>query len=170
VILLNVFTGAALASPSTFPETAAFFRVGYTSSLSISVGAELLLAIPFVDASAGLEVYFRPNETYGVRLDTTVLVFPALGTKPPIALGLGSDLNLDQSGFSLHVGPVAGTDLLFTTDLPMIASLYLGPGYASSTGFSLAWSAQVRYYFDEFALELSSSDLYYLSLALRFVF
>lgn len=170
ILLTYLFLAVVSASPSAFPETAAFFRVGYVSSVTISVGGELLIPVSFVDASAGLEAYLITNETYGVRLDGTVLVFPALGATPPVALGLGTDLNLNETGFALHAGPVAGTDLLFVANLPIIISLYLAPGYATNQGFSLAWSAQVRYYFNDIALELSSTDLSFLSVAIRYVF
>jgi hypothetical protein len=170
-LLLGIaFPGAALAAPSAFPETAAFFGVGYKNALVVRVGVDVILPVPYLDVVAGAEVYLGTSGDYGVRLDGTALVFPAIGTTPPLALGLASDVGLSNHGFAIHAGPIVGMDLLFVSDLPMTLSLYLAPGYATGSGFSLAWAAHLRYYFDEFAAELASTDHALLSLSLRYFF
>ncbi len=175
ITLLVLLLGTGLpstvfAAPSAFPETAAFFGVGYNGGTLLRVGADVLLPVPYLDVVAGAELYLGTNRDYGVRLDGTALVFPAIGTVPPFALGIATDLGFNNDGFAVHAGPVAGLDLLFVSELPMTLSLYLAPGYATNTGFSLAWAAQVRYYFDEFALELASTDHALLSLSVRYFF
>ena len=171
VTLFALLWGFSFASPSAFPETAAFFKVGYNGALVISAGGELLLPARYLDVSAGGEAIVDTQGGFGVRLDGTVLVFPAIGTVPPLALGLGADMGLSNEAFSLHFGPIIGSDLLFVSDLPMTASIYLAPGYATNTGFSLAWAALLRYYFDAaLALELASTDIAWLSLSVRYSF
>ena len=139
-----------LAAPSIFPEDAAFVTLGYRGTLVGDVGLEVVLPVNYLDISFGIEAYTPLTDVSGagVRLSGTALVFPAFGTTPPLALGLGADTGYGPSGFSLHIGPLVGMDLLFSLDLPMTASLYVGPGYAAASGFSLAWAAQLRYYLD----------------------
>jgi hypothetical protein len=170
LIVLLLSSGRAFAVPSAFPETAAFFGVGYTSSAVIFAGLEVVLPVPYLDVSAGVEGRLDTAGDYGISLYGTALVFSALGTTPPLALGIGADTELSSDGFAIHAGPVLGSDLLFISDLPMTLSLYLAPGYSTATGFSFAWAGQVRYYFDDFALELASSDRAYLSIAVRYFF
>ena len=136
----------------------------------ISGGAELLVDVPFINASIGLEGTLSDGDSFGVRLEGSTLIFPALGSNPPAALGLGSDLSWSDTGSAVHAGPLLGTDLLFVFDVPMVVSVYLAPGYASNEGFSFAWAALIRYYFDDYSLELSNSDTYLLGLAIRFGF
>lgn len=175
VCLLGVtLPGFAFAVPSIFPEDAAFATVGYGDSVGGTVGLEVVLPVRYLDVSAGLEVYapFANFAEAGFRASGTALVFPAFGTTPPLAVGLGGDAGYGPDGWSAHAGPLVGTDLLFSLRAPMTASLYLAPGYALSTGFSLAWAAQVRYYFDaeNVALEVSSTDLFPLGLGVRVLF
>jgi hypothetical protein len=164
----------AFAVPSIFPEDAIFASLGYDGSLVGTIGFEVVLPVNYLDVSVGLEAYAPLGSVsdIGVRLSGTGLVFPAFGTTPPLALGLGADAGYGPGGFSLHAGPLVGTDLLFSLRLPMTTSLYLGPGYASESGFSLAWAAQIRYYFDgdAVALELNSTDLAPLGLSVRVLF
>lgn len=173
-LLCMTLPASALAVPSIFPEDAAFATLGYNGTLGGALGVETVLPAEFLDLSAQLEVYAPVSGLAGagVRMSGTALVFPAFGTTPPLALGLGADTGYGPDGLSLHAGPLVGTDLLFSLRLPMIASLYLAPGYASRTGFSLAWGAQLRLYFDSdnVALELSSTDLLPLGLGLRVLF
>jgi len=172
--LCAVLATPAWAVPSIFPEDAAFATFGYNGTLGGVLGVEGVLPAEFLDVSAQLELYTQVSglSEAGFRASGTALVFPAFGTTPPLALGLGADTGYGPDGFSLHAGPLVGTDLLFSLDLPMTASLYLAPGYASREGFSLAWGAQLRYYFDadNVALELSSTDLLPLGLGLRVLF
>ena len=169
LVLLFVWGGAAFASPSTFPENAAYFSVGYDGTLAAALGGEIVLSTPYLDTSLDLAVYADLNGLSATRLSGTALVFPALGTTPPLALGFGADVGADRRGGSFHLGPVLGSDLLFVADVPMTVSAYLGVGYAPQS-FSLAWAVQVRYYFDDFALELASSDLLPVSLGVRYLF
>ncbi len=165
---------SALAVPSIFPENAAFATVGYNGDVGGAVGLEVVLPIRYLDVSLGLEAYAPVTNVSeaGFRLSGTALIFPAFGTTPPLALGLGADTGYGPDGVSLHAGPLIGTDLLFSLRLPMTASLYLAPGYASREGFSLAWAAQLRYYLDVegVAIELSSTDLFSLGLGVRVLF
>ena len=173
-LLCAAFAPLAAANPSIFPEDAAFATVGYRGSVGAALGFEVLVPVRYLDASLELEVYapFANFAEAGFRASGMALVFPAFGTTPPLAVGLGGDAGYGPDGWSAHAGPLVGTDLLFSLRLPMTASLYLAPGYASSTGFSLAWAAQVRYYFDAegVAVEVSSTDLFPLGLGVRVLF
>ena len=166
--LLNV----AAASPSVFPENALFAGLGYGGGVAGAVGAEFRLPLPIFDASLGLEATAPLGrlEDWQVRLSASALAIPALGTNPPLALGLGIDAGVSADGPSAHFGPIVGSDLLFSLDVPMTVSAYVAPGYARGRGFSLAWAGQVRYYWDDVALEFSSSDLTPLRLGARFLF
>ena len=170
---LAVFT-PALAAPSIFPEDAAFAGLGYQGALMGNVGFEIVLPVNYLDVSLGAELYTPLTDVSaaGVRLSGTALVFPAFGTTPPLALGLGADSGYGPFGFSIHGGPLVGMDLLFSLNLPMTASLYLGAGYAATSGFSFAWAGQLRYYFEgaPLAVELSSTDLVPLGLGVRVLF
>lgn len=168
--LFVCLTSLGLAAPSTFPENAAYFSVGYNGDLGVSLGGEYVFVTPFVDTSADLNLFADLGGTYGARLSGTALVFPAIDTNPPLALGVGADIGVSTDATSFHLGPVVGSDLLFVVDLPMTISAYLAPGYATNTGFSLAWALQVRYYFDAFAVELASTDLLPVSLGVRYLF
>lgn len=168
--LLLSFSASVFAVPSAFPETVAFFGVGYNSSGVTFAGLEMVLPVPYLDVSVGAEGKWDTTGDYGISLYGTALVFSALGTTPPLALGIGADAGVGSDGFAIHAGPVLGQDFLFNSDLPITLSLYLAPGYSTTTGFSLAWAGQVRYYFDTFALELASTDTAYLSVAVRYFF
>lgn len=164
----------ALAVPSIFPEDAVFGALGYDGTPVGNLGLELVVPVRYLDVSVGLEAYAPLTDpaVLGVRASGTALVFPAFGTTPPLALGLGADAGYGPDGFSAHAGPLVGTDLLFSLRLPLTVSLYLAPGYAAETGFSLAWGAGLRYYLegDAVALELVSSDLVPLGLGVRVLF
>ncbi|CAN5749683.1 hypothetical protein BH24DEI2_BH24DEI2_06520 [soil metagenome] len=166
---LVLASGLAFAAPSTFPETALYFGVGYTSTLAVQAGGEVVLPTPYLDTSLDLTVYADLAGKFGTRLSGSALVFAALGTTPPLALGFGADVGVDGRGVNFHLGPVLGSDLLFVAQLPMTVSAYLGLGYAPRS-FSVAWAAQVRYYFDDVAVELATSDLLPLSLGVRYLF
>lgn len=163
--------GAAWANPSAFPETALSAAVGWRGAPALALGGELLLPTPYLDSALQGTVLLDTAGRWGARLSGSALVFPALGTTPPLALGLGADLGYAEGrGFNAHVGPVLGSDLLFVARLPITLSAYLAPGYAAQEGFSLAWALQARYYWDAVALELSSSDLLTLAVGLRYLF
>lgn len=168
--LLVSLASFSLAVPGTFPENAAYFSVGYNGNIGASLGGEYVFTTPFVDTSANLNIIADLGGTFGARLSGTALVFPAIATEPPLALGVGADVGVSNKATSLHLGPVVGSDLLFVFDLPMTVSAYLAPGYATNTGFSLAWALQIRYYFDTFAVELASTDLLPVSLGVRYLF
>jgi hypothetical protein len=170
---LLVMAGLGVASPSVFPENAGFAAVGYARGIVLTAGAEVLLPIDVLDTSVGITLYTNATDAFGFRLAGSALVIPAFGTTPPLALGVGADVGYDSGrGFNLHLGPLVGTDLLFSLDLPMTLSAYLGVGYAGNTGLSLAWAAQLRYYVDNdnVAIELASSDLALVSLGVRVLF
>ena len=169
--LVGLLLGSSfgMAAPSTFPENAVYFSVGYTSTLAVQVGGEVALPVPYLDTSLDVALYADLEGGFETRLSGTALVFPAFGTTPPLALGFGADVGVDSRGANFHLGPVLGSDLLFVANLPMTVSAYLGLGYAPRS-FSLAWALQVRYYFDTLAVELASSDLLPLSLGVRYLF
>ncbi len=171
-LLLAAVLSVAAASPSVFPENAVFAGVGYGGGVTGTAGLELRLPLPILDASLGLEATapIGDLENWQVRVSGSALAIPALGTNPPLALGLGLDAGLSAEGPSAHFGPIVGSDLLFSLDLPMTVSAYVAPGYARGQGLSLAWAGQVRYYWDDVALELASSDLTPLRLSARFLF
>jgi hypothetical protein len=164
------------ASPSVFPENAAFFSVGYSDTLLLDAGVELYLPVDIIDASVGLEIVAAANDlnnSYNFRASGNALVIPALGTSPPLALGFAADVGFGTRGFSVHGGPLIGTDLLFSADLPMTLSGYVGLGYRDEVGFDISWAGQLRYYFEDFdtlAIELATSDLMLLSVGVRFFF
>lgn len=168
--LLLSLASLSLAAPSTFPENAAYFNIGYNGDIGMNIGGEFIFVTPYVDTSADLTLFADLGGTYGVRLSGTALVFPAVATTPPLALGVGTDVGVSTDANSFHIGPIVGSDLLFVVDLPMTVSAYLAPGYATDTGFSLAWALQIRYYFDHFALELASTDILPISLGIRYLF
>lgn len=173
--LLALLFTPAWAQPSVFPEDAVFTSLGYGGgAVGGTVGFETVLPVRYLDVSLGVAAYApvtNPTEA-GFRVSGTALLFPAFGTMPPLALGLGADAGYGPDGFGLHAGALFGTDLLFSLRLPMTASLYLAPGYASEAGFSLAWSAGLRYYFDaeNLAVELSSTDRLPLAVGVRLLF
>lgn len=182
-VLLALLGGlfvAANASPSIFPEDAAFLNVGYNNGVAVDGGLELVLPVEFVDVSVGAELYapLRDfSDDWTVRLSGSGLVFPAFNVAaslPPLGLGLGTDVNYGADGFSAHIGPMFGTDLLFSFDLPITVSAYIGLGFSEDPGLSLAWAGQIRYYFDDItdnlAVELSSTDLLPISLGVRYLF
>lgn len=160
----------AWASPSAFPENAAFVRLGVARGAYFGVGGEAILPVPYVDMALGGEAFVTTGGRYGVQLDLSALFFPALGTTPPTALGAGADVRLTSESFAIHAGPVVGTDLLFVSDLPMTLSLYAALGFDSARGFDPAWALIARYYFEELALEFASSDSALISVALRYLF
>lgn len=170
--LLALVLTPVWAQPSVFPEDAVFAALGYGAG--VGVGFETVLPVRYLDVSLGVAAYAPvadPAES-GFRVSGTALLFPAFGTTPPLALGLGADAGYGPDGLGLHAGALLGTDLLFSLRLPMTASLYLAPGYASAVGFSLAWSAGLRYYFDaeNLAVELSSTDRLPLAVGVRLLF
>ncbi|MDQ3396448.1 MAG: hypothetical protein M3511_01535 [Deinococcota bacterium] len=163
----------AAASPSVFLESGGFFSAGYSAGPSFRLGGEVVVPAPFVDASLGLEALVAPGSAGGswqTRLWVSSLILPAVGTTPPLAVGAGADLGFGANGLRAHVGPLVGTDLLFTLDLPMTLSLYLAPGYSAASGVSLAWAAQLRYYLENLAFELESTDLQLFNAGIRFLF
>ena len=139
-------------------------------SPALGFGVEAVLPVPFIDVSAGAEVAFDLNGDVGVRLSGTGLVFPTVGTTPPLAVGAGADLTWRDDAVRVHLGVVTGLDLLYVSELPAVVSVYLAPGYAFGQGFSLAWSVEGRYYTDQVAVVLASSDLIPISVGLRVPF
>jgi len=169
-VALLVVGGADAGAPSAFPETAAEARVGWAGAPTAAVGAEVLLPFRYLDTAIGVEAALATDGRFAARLSTTALVFPTLGTTPPLALGVGADLTWRDQAVRTHLGPVVGLDLLYVSELPAVIDLYLAPGYAFGLGLSLAWSAEARYYLDSVALVLSSSDLAPLALGVRVPF
>ncbi len=169
------------ASPSIFPEKALAFSVGYTGNVGATLKGEFVLPSRYWDNSLHLEVYTKSfnnlEDDWGMRLSGNALLFPAIGTNPPLGLGLGADIGYDSENISLHAGPIVGTDLLFSLDLPATISAYLGVGYRGGEGISLSWSGELRYYLEEIevdggflVLELATSDVFPVSLGLRWSF
>ncbi len=169
------------SSPSIFPENALAFNVGYAGNVGTILKGELVLPSRYWDNSLHLEVYTKSfsdlEDNWGMRLSGNALLLPAYGTNPPLGIGLGADVGYDNENISFHAGPVIGTDFLFSLDLPATASAYLGLGYHGDNGFSLSWSGELRYYLEEvelsggmLALELATSDIFPISLGLRWSF
>lgn len=169
-LLAALLCAAALASPSAFPETALSASGGWNDGVAFGVGVEVVLPVPFVDVSAGAEVAVGRADGVEARLSATGLVFPTVGTVPPVAFGAAADLTWRDDAARVHVGVVTGLDLLYVSDLPAVISAYLAPGYAVGEGVSLAWSVEARYYLDEAAVVLGGSDLVPLSLGVRVPF
>lgn len=164
---LTLLALPALASPSAFPETALTFQVGYQGLPALSASGELLVPVRFIDMSVGLDATVDTSGAFAARLFATGLLFPTVGTVPPLALGVGTDVSYAGGAFGGHFGVVVGSDLLFVSDLPATLSLYLAPGLTLGQGFSLAWAFEARYYFDSVAVVLSSSDQLLVGLGVR---
>jgi hypothetical protein len=160
----------AFASPSAFPETAISFQVGYQGLPALAASGELMLPVRFVDVAVGLDATIDTSGVFAARLFATGLLFPSVGTVPPLALGVGTDVSYAGGAVGGHLGIVVGSDLLFVSDLPATLSLYLAPGLTLGQGFSLAWSFEARYYFDRVALVLSSSDQLLVGVGVRVPF
>ncbi len=120
IFMLAVFTPAR-ANPSIFPEDAAFATFGYSGGLGVAAGFEAVLPVRFLDVSAEVAVVapLTPvagaGSGIGFRVSGTALVFPAFGSSPPLALGVGADAGYGPDGVSLHAGPLVGTDLLLVS-------------------------------------------------------
>ena len=181
LLFLWIVCSWSYASPSIFPENALAFSIGYTGNVGAILKGELVLPSRYWDNSVHLEVYTRSlsnlEDDWGMRLSGNALLFPAIGTNPPLGLGLGADIGYDRENINLHVGPIVGTDLLFSLDLPATVSAYLGVGYHGGEGISLSWSGELRYYLEELeigggllVLELATSDILPVSLGLRWSF
>ncbi|MEZ4632382.1 MAG: hypothetical protein R2880_16995 [Deinococcales bacterium] len=180
--LLSCFFILSLShsSSSVFPETALAVYGGYYPKLGLGLEAELRLPIDIIDSSLSLGAFLRSGD-WGLELSNTNLIIPAWGTTPPLAIGFGTDLSLlslnpeteNDPNFALkaHVGPMLGSDLLFSLDLPMTLSAYLGLGFDSTKGFDIAWHASLRYYLEELplVLEIASSQNFALRLGLRYL-
>ena len=157
------------------------FSVGYGENAGAILKGEVVIPSRYWDNSVHLEVYTKSfddiEDDWGIRLSGNALLLPAIGTNPPLGVGLGGDIGYHDESINLHVGPVVGTDLLFSLDLPATVSAYLGAGYRGGEGFSLAWSGELRYYLEEvelgegiLVLELATSDILPVSLGLRWSF
>lgn len=170
LVVLLLAAGARAGAPSAFPENAVELRGGWSGIATIAAGAEVLLPVRYLDVAAGVEAAFGLDGRFAARLSVTGLVFPTLGTTPPLALGVGGDLSWRDDAVRAHLGPVVGLDLLYVSELPAVIDVYLAPGYGFGRGLSLAWSAEARYYLDTVALILSGSDLVPLSLGVRVPF
>ncbi len=167
--VLAIVGAAHAQGPSAFPERAFDARFGIGSSVAGALGVETDLEVPYVDAAAGLAVVLGADGGVGGRLHGTGLIFPTLGS-PPVALGLGTDLTVRGGGTHLHLGVVAGFDLLFVSDVPAVVTAYLAPGVRFGAGASLAWSLEGRYYFDDIAIVVGSSDMLPVSVGVRVPF
>ena len=176
-----MFCSWSYSSPSIFPENALAFSVGYGENVGAILKGEISLPSRYWDNSVHLEVYTKSfddlEDDWGIRLSGNALIFPAIGTTPPLGLGLGADIGYEDESINFHAGPVVGTDLLFNLDLPATVSAYLGAGYRGGEGFSVAWSGELRYYLEDIelgegilVLELATSDILPVSLGLRWSF
>ena len=166
--VLAVFAmGARANGPTAFPENAVELRLGWAGAPTVVAGAEMLVPVRYADASAALDVAVATNGRLAARLSGTALLFPTLGTTPPLALGVGADVGWRDDAIRAHLGPVLGLDLLYVSRLPAVIEAYVAPGYAFGRGASLAWSAEARWYLDDVALVLGSSDLVPLGLGVR---
>jgi hypothetical protein len=170
-VVIALLAGAGQAgAPSAFPESAVEARVAWTGAVAARVGAEIALPARYVDASAGVDVALGVDGRLAARLSGTALLFPTLGTTPPVAFGIGADLTWRDDAVRAHAGAVAGLDLLYVSELPAVIDVYLAPGYAFGEGLSLAWSVEGRYYLERVALVLAGSDLAPLSFGVRVPF
>lgn len=170
VFVLVVVASARAGAPTAFPENAVELRAGWSGAAAIAAGADVLVPVRFVDAAVGAELALGLDRRFAARLSATALLFPTLGTAPPLALGAGADVTWRDDAIRTHVGPVLGLDLLYVSDLPAVIDLFLAPGYAFGRGFSFVWSAEARYYLDAVALVVASSDVAPLSLGVRVPF
>lgn len=176
--LIICVLAAGQAQPNSFPENALEVQMSYGNGLAFALAGEMRMPFNTIDGSLSLQLFgrtligVREEAAFGGRLGASGLVFPAVGTVPPLALGLGADIGYDTvRGFSTHLGPTVGTDLLFVFDMPLTLSVYLAPGYSSEAGLSLAWNTEVRYYLsDNWAFEFASSDIAPLSVSMRYAF
>jgi hypothetical protein len=170
LFVLVAVASARAGAPTAFPENAVEFRAGWSGAAAIAAGADVLVPVRFVDGAIGAEVALGLDGRFAARLSATALLFPTLGTTPPLALAVGTDVTWRDDAVRTHVGPVLGLDLLYVSDLPAVIDLYLAPGYAFGRGFSFAWSAEARYYVDAVAWVVASSDVAPVSLGVRVPF
>ena len=163
--------GAGANGPTAVPENAVEVRLGWAGLPTVVAGAEMLVPVRYVDASAAVDVAVATDGRLAARLSGTALLFPTLGTTPPLALGVGADVGWRDDAVRAHLGPVLGLDLLYVSPrLPAVIEAYVAPGYAFGEGASLAWSAEARWYRDDVAFVLGSSDLAPLGLGVRVPF
>ncbi len=169
--LLAAFIVASAGSPTAFPETAAHARFGYAGTLVATLGVDVITPVPYVDGLLGGEIVLDTDGVRAGRVAATALIFPTVGTTPPLSVGLGADATLDRGGFAAHLGLVAGLDLLYVSrDLPAVLDVYAAPGIRGDGAFSFAWGFEARWYAGDLAWIVASSDLAPLALGVRFVF
>jgi hypothetical protein len=124
------------------------------------VGGAFATSLRYVDVQVGAEVQVRPSGVFGGRASTTALVFPTVGTAPPIALGVAGDVTWRDERVSAHAGLVAGLDMLYLSrDVPAVIDVYLAPGWTFSEGVSVAWHVEGRWYEERWAWRFGTSDL-----------
>ncbi len=91
------------ANPSVFPEDAVFAALSYSGgTVGGTVGFETILPVRYLDLSLGLEAYAPLTDLaeVGFKIAGSALVFPAFGTTPPLALGLGADTGYGPDGLA----------------------------------------------------------------------
>ncbi len=183
ILLIATCTTNSLANPSAYPENGLAFSVGYdhvSNSFEGAISGEWLLPVSILDMSVGLELAKDSWDTpfeLGVTFNT--LVLPAWGNDPPLAVGFATDIHYEHNNdIRMVFGPLIGTDLLFNPDIqyPITLSAFWGVGvenpHIDPTNIIMAWSAYVRYYFDDIdlAVELTTDSERLIGLGLRYVF
>ena len=145
----------AAAAPVAYTERAFSVAGSYAITggvLGGAVGVEFPFAVPLPgDYSVALTV--RYAGAFSATTSAKVLLFPALGGNPPIALAFGLDATLlfppGGVGFRVGLGPIVSVDLN-----PLVLSLSAFPSFGSG-GFAADLGVNARYYFDPFAVELN---------------
>lgn len=159
MIVAALASSATAMSPSAFPESSLRVALGGGNGAAVSLGASYVVPARFLDVQVGADMELRSMGVSSARFDATALVFPTVGTTPPISVGVAGDLTWRPSRTSAHLGVVAGLDLLYVSrNLPAVVDVYVAPGWAFGEGFSLAWQVEGRWYEDRFAWLMGSSD------------
>ncbi|PZA06309.1 MULTISPECIES: bioflim formation protein [unclassified Meiothermus] len=158
---LTVLAGLAAAQAPAYPENTV--GVGYGFNRGLTLQGSLGLPFSPLGIDTGLDVEAILPNAPSVWVLAKANLLPALTVGDlPMSVGLGLDLRYINSGFGIHLEPLA------TLEVPGGAiSASLGLGYQD--GFHLAYGLGARFYLDPVALEAATSDRYPLKISLLYL-
>jgi len=160
LVSMGIWTVAWAGSPTAFPQSALSASLGGERASTLSLGAAFAASLRYLDVQVGANLQVRPSGVLGGRLSSTALVFPTVGTSPPLALGVAGDVTWRDARVGTHLGVVAGLDMLYLSrDVPAVIDVYLAPGWTFSEGVSVAWHVEGRWYEEGWAWRVGASDL-----------
>ncbi len=160
LVSMGIWTVALAGSPTAFPESTLSASLGGEHASTLSLGAAYAASLRYLDVLVGADAHVRPSGLAGGRVSATALLFPTVGTSPPLALGVAGDVTWRDARVGTHLGVVAGLDMLYLSrDVPAVIDVYLAPGWTLSEGVSLAWHVEGRWYEEGWAWRFGMSDL-----------